>query len=158
MSESRDEFWMKRCLRLARWAAARGEVPVGAVIIDENGKLLSVGLNNKEAATSALGHAEIMAVDRACRRKKAWRLSGCTLFVTLEPCAMCAGALIQARIQRVVFGVRDPRTGALVSLYQLGSDPRLNHQIMLTENICADLCSPQLKNFFKDLREQKKIK
>jgi tRNA(adenine34) deaminase len=150
-----DEFWMEKALNLARKAALRDEVPVGAVIV-KNDQILAVGSNRRELWQSPTGHAELIAIQRASRKLKSWRLNDCTLFVTLEPCTMCAGALVQARFSRVVFGAYDAKGGALKSLYELGNDSRLNHKFETVGGILEADCAKLLKDFFKTKRSQKK--
>lgn len=148
-----DQFWMSKAIRLAKVSLKIGEVPVGALILDPKGKLLAVGVNTRERDSSPTGHAEIMAITRATRKLHSWRLEGCTLYSTLEPCVMCAGAIIQARIEKVIFGALDPKGGALKSLYELGSDSRLNHRL----KVCRHFESPEsallLTQFFKKKRK-----
>lgn len=146
-----DIVWMGRALILARKAAEKGEVPVGALIV-KDGKLLSQAGNRRETWKTPLGHAELIAVQRASAKLDAWRLIGCTLYVTLEPCVMCAGSLVQSRIDRVVYGASDPKGGAMGSLFQIGQDPRLNHQVKTMGGILAEDCSELLKAFFKQQR------
>jgi tRNA(adenine34) deaminase len=153
--QSVDEQWMGQALELAREAGLRGEVPVGALIV-KDGILLSTGLNSRESQANPLGHAELAAISQAAAKLQAWRLIDCTLYVTLEPCVMCAGALVQSRIKRVVIGTLDPKGGALSSLYQIGQDPRLNHQIEMTSGVLEKECSEILKDFFKQKRMEKK--
>jgi len=150
------EFWMKKALLLAKKAADRDEVPVGAVLVDSDGQLIAEGYNLKETLTTPIGHAEILCLHRAAKKRQAWRLTGSTLYVTLEPCVMCAGALIQARIKTVYFGTPDPKGGGLSSLYSLGNDKRLNHQIEVFQGILKDECSEILKKFFQKKREKLK--
>ena len=138
-----DEAWI---------AFEEGEVPVGAVVV-RDGERIASGRNRREAAQSPLAHAEIEAIERAARRLGAWRLSGCALYVTLEPCLMCIGAALQARIDMVVFGCRDPKAGALRSLYRCAEDERLNHRIEVVEGVLASEASELLSRFFKALRE-----
>ncbi len=149
------EFWMEKALKLARKAAERGEVPVGALIVC-NDKLISKASNRREEWHTPLGHAEIIALQRASQTLKAWRLLNCTLYVTLEPCVMCAGALVQARVSRVVYGATDPKGGGLKSLYQIGTDPRLNHRFELIGGVMEQECSQALKDFFKQRRKKNK--
>src|SRR5476649_1474489 len=118
---------MRQALRLAARAGDLGEVPVGAVVVYENA-VISEAYNERESLPSALAHAELTALKQACEKLGRWRLSGCTLYVTLEPCVMCAGAIILSRIDRIVYGTRDPKAGAVHSLYQTLSDRRLNHR------------------------------
>lgn len=153
-SNENDVFWMKKALQLAIKAGSLGEVPVGAVIVHE-GKLVSSARNRREELKSPLGHAEMLALHGASRKLKTWRLSDCTMYVTLEPCVMCAGGLWQSRIGRVVFGAHDPKGGALGSLYQIHSDQRLNHRYEVTDGVLADECAQLLKDFFKSRRSKK---
>lgn len=147
-----DEFWMKKALLLAEKAALVDEVPVGAILIDSEGQIISKGYNLRESLNTPLAHAEMLAVHRAARKKNSWRLNDTTLYVTLEPCVMCAGALIQARVKRVVFGAYDPKGGAFHSLYQMAQDKRLNHQIEFVGGVMEAECSRILKKFFKEKR------
>jgi hydroxymethylpyrimidine/phosphomethylpyrimidine kinase len=145
-----DERFLARALVLAGQAAMQGEVPVGAVIVHE-GVVIAEAHNTREHAHDATGHAEITALRHAGQHLRRWRLHDCTLYVTLEPCFMCAGALMQGRISRVVFGARDPRAGAMVSLAQLGSDPRMHH-IDITEGVHGSACGALLQSFFASKR------
>lgn len=153
-SESNDEFFMNLALKQAKLSQKLGEVPVGAVIIDGSGQILSKSTNLREIKKTVLGHAELVAVHRACNQTNSWRLINCTLYVTLEPCFMCAGALVQSRISRVVFGAHDPKGGALESLATLGNNPKLNHKFEVTSGILANECSSLLKSFFKEKRQK----
>ena len=146
-----DEFFMHRAWELADAAAREGEVPVGCVIVRE-GKILSEGRNRRETDKNALAHAEIEAIDRACRALGGWRLTGCTLYVTLEPCPMCAGAIVNARIPRVVYGAKDARAGAMGSLLNINSYP-LNHHAEVTAGVLADECAGILRDFFRRRRK-----
>lgn len=150
-----DEFFMKKALQLARKAELKGEVPVGALIVDHKKKIISIATNMRETDKSALGHAELVAIHRACKKLNTWRLLDCTLYVTLEPCFMCAGALVQSRISRVVYGSHDPKGGALESLAQLASHPKLNHKFEVKSGILADESSKLLKNFFRKKRQKR---
>lgn len=147
---------MAQAILLAQRSQSLGEVPIGALVVDEQGIVISRATNLREKHTSVLGHAEIIALHRACKKRKSWRLNGCTLYVTLEPCFMCAGALVQSRIARVVFGTPDPKGGALGSLADLSTDQRLNHNFAVTTGIRAEECSALLKEFFKAKRLSKK--
>lgn len=149
-----DEFWMKIALGLAKRAAEKDEVPVGAVLIDSQGQKISQGLNLRESLHTVLGHAEILALHRASKLKKSWRLLDTTLYVTLEPCLMCAGALLQSRVKRVVFGAHDPKGGAFGSLYNVAQDKRLNHQIEIVSGFMEAECAQVLKDFFKMKRSR----
>jgi tRNA(adenine34) deaminase len=142
---------MTMALEEAGLAFAEGEVPVGAVGVIQD-KVVVRAHNRREAEQSPLGHAEIMVIDQAARQLKTWRLTELTLYVTLEPCLMCLGAMLQARIPKLVFGCRDPKAGACGSLYSLAEDDRLNHRIEVEEGILADHCSQILKDFFKERR------
>jgi tRNA(adenine34) deaminase len=142
---------MQEALRLAREAGARGEVPVGAVALFE-GRLVGRGANAREADRDPTAHAELLALQEAARTLGRWRLSGVTLVVTLEPCAMCAGAMVLARIDRLVFGASDPKAGAAGSLMDLSADPRLNHRFPVDRGIRADECGALLKEFFRARR------
>ena len=155
-TQQKDLDFMARALALARRSQQLGEVPIGALVVDETGKVLSEATNLREMHTSVLGHAEMIAIHRACKKKKSWRLNGCTLYVTLEPCFMCAGALVQSRIARVVYGTQDPKGGALGSLTDLSIDQRLNHNFIVTAGVRAEDCSALLKDFFKEKRRSKK--
>jgi tRNA(adenine34) deaminase len=146
-----DEKWMRRALELAAEAASRGEIPVGAVLICED-ELISESGNSKESTQDPLGHAEVLVIREAAQKLGRWRLSGCTLYVTLEPCLMCSGAIIHARLDRVVYATPDPKSGAVESLYQLLSDVRLNHVPEVHSGVLASEASVQLKSFFRELR------
>lgn len=154
MNSPEDIDFMRRALALAAKAGAQGEVPVGALVVCEN-HVIAEAYNERETRTQALAHAEILAVERACSALNRWRLSGCTLYVTLEPCVMCAGALVQARVDRVVYGAVDPKGGGTVSLYQILSDPRLNHRPKVVGGVLADECGLLLSEFFKSRRESR---
>ena len=149
------KIWMAKALELAQKAKALDEVPVGAVIV-KDGEIIGEGWNHRETEATALGHAELMAIQAASKKLGSWRLLDCTLFVTLEPCVMCAGALVQARIPRVVYGAKDPKGGGMGSVYQIGQDPRLNHQIEITGSVMETECSLILKEFFQKKRRSQK--
>jgi len=155
MANSSDEKWMRRALELAVMASDAGEIPVGAVIVDDQtGEMIAETANCKEASQDPLGHAELLAIRAAARRLGRWRLSGCTLYVTLEPCAMCAGAIIHARVDRVVYAATDPKAGAVRSLFTLLSDSRLNHQPIVMAGLLEFEAASQLKEFFRALRSR----
>lgn len=146
---------MAEALKQARRAASTGEVPVGAVAV-RAGEVISRGYNRKESATDPTAHAEMIAIRRAAKKLGSWRLSGVTLYVTLEPCLMCMGAIIQARIPHVVFASFDPKAGACGSLYDVSDDERLNHRLKVTTGVCDAESSALLKGFFKGLRQKRK--
>jgi tRNA(adenine34) deaminase len=148
-----DVAWMRMALALARDAAARGEVPVGAVIV-KDGAVIGRGGNMPIAASDPTAHAEIAALRDAGRRLDNYRLPECTLYVTLEPCAMCAGAVMHARIARLVYGARDPKTGACGSVVDLFAEPRLNFHTEVQGGVCADECGALLSQFFAARRDQ----
>lgn len=148
-----DEQFMRQALVLADEASAEGEVPVGAVIV-KDGAVIATGRNRREIGKQALAHAEIEAIAGACEALGGWRLSGCTLYVTLEPCPMCAGAAINARIDRVVYGAADPKAGSCGSLTNLFALP-YNHQPQLMSGVLEDECSAALREFFRSLRKPK---
>lgn len=148
-----DEDWMRLALAEADRAAAAGDVPVGAVVVRE-GRAIGFGRNRREADQDPLAHAEILAIGAAAKETGSWRLTGAALFVTLEPCAMCAGALVNARVERVVFGAADPKAGFCGSLGDLVRDPRLNHRLAVTSGVLAEACGEQLREFFARLRQR----
>ncbi len=152
MNETDLEF-MRRALALAKEAADEGEAPIGAIIV-RDGKIAGVGRNRREKDKNALGHAEIEAIDNACKTLGGWRLIGCTMYVTLEPCPMCAGAIINARIERVVFGAYDKKAGSCGSVTNLFELP-YNHKPELIGGVLEEECSLALTNFFRDLRTSK---
>lgn len=158
MSVIKDHnYWMGKAIREARKAERLGEVPIGAVIVRE-GAIIGRGHNLRESRHDPVAHAELLAVRQAARRSGNWRLTGAILYVTLEPCVMCMGALILARIDTVVFGCRDPKAGAAGSLYDLSCDPRLNHRFPLIAGVRGEECSAMLSQFFSALREGKRTK
>ncbi|OCN01051.1 tRNA adenosine(34) deaminase TadA [Caproicibacter fermentans] len=146
-----DEDFMREAIRLAREAGAEGEVPVGAVVA-RGGEVIARGRNRRENGKNALCHAEMEAIDGACRALGGWRLWQCELFVTLEPCPMCAGAIINSRLRRVVFGARDPKAGSCGSVVNLFELP-YNHKPELTEGVLREECSALLSDFFRRLRK-----
>ncbi len=147
-----DQRWMQAALSEADHAALHGDVPVGCVIVGADGEELGRGRNRRELSGDPTAHAEIEALREAAARTKHWRIEGATVYVTLEPCAMCAGALVNARIRRLVFGASDPKAGAIVSLFSLGSDPRLNHRFEVTQGVYAEAGAEKLRRFFARLR------
>ena len=139
---------MREALAEARRAAASGEVPVGAVVVGAAGELLARAHNRREAEQDPTAHAELVAVRRAAAASGSWRLEGATVYVTLEPCAMCAGALVLARVARLVFGASDPKAGYCGSLGDLVRDPRLNHRLEVAAGVLAEECGALLRGFF----------
>ncbi|MFZ5446077.1 MAG: tRNA adenosine(34) deaminase TadA [Myxococcota bacterium] len=152
--EDIDVGFMKQALELANEAARLGEVPVGAVAVKE-GQIIGRGYNRREIDRDPFSHAELTAMKEAALAIGAWRLSGVTIYVTLEPCAMCAGALVQSRVSRLVFGTMDPKAGAVGSLYNLAQDPRFNHRVDVTSGVLSEACSQALKSFFAGLRARR---
>lgn len=144
--------WMDEALKLAVEAGRAGEIPIGAVVVDQGGLIIGRGSNRRESG-DPLGHAEIYAIGEAARAVGAWRLVGTTMVVTLEPCAMCAGAIVNARIERLVFGAFDPKAGFCGSLGNLVQDPRLNHRVELMAGYEAEQCGALLRQFFQNLRK-----
>ncbi len=145
-----DEKFMREAMELARLAAEEGEVPVGAVVV-KDGKVIGTGRNRRETEKQALAHAEIEAIAEACKNLGGWRLSGCELYVTLEPCPMCAGAIINARLDAVHFGAKDPKAGSCGSLADLFQLP-YNHKPACTAGLCGEECAALLTDFFRRLR------
>jgi tRNA(adenine34) deaminase len=148
-----DEHYMRLALVEAGAAAEAGDVPVGSIVVDPAGNVVGTGRNRREVDSDPTGHAEVVALREAARRAGTWRLHGCILFATLEPCPMCAGALVNARIARVVYGCDDPKAGALRSLYAIGTDTRLNHRFDVTPGVLAAECGKLLSDFFAALRK-----
>ncbi len=148
----RDEKFMAYALAQAEEASRFGEVPIGAVIVKE-GNILVADRNRREDNCDASAHAEILVIRQAGKMLGGWRLSGCTLYVTLEPCPMCAGAMVQARLDRLVFGAKDPKSGAAGSLYNLVQDTRFNHRLMVTSGILEEECAAILHDFFRSRRD-----
>lgn len=146
---------MQEALEEAKKAAALGEVPIGAVIVYKD-EIIARAHNLRETTQNALTHAESMAIQEACSKIGSWRLEETTLYVTLEPCPMCAGAILQSRVPRVVYGARDIKAGCVDSLYRLLNDPRFNHECTVTEGVMAEECGQILTDFFKALRDRKK--
>lgn len=150
----RDLEMMARALALAEEAAALGEVPVGAVIVAE-GQVVAQAHNERESLRDPTAHAELLAIVRAARALGRWRLFGTTMYVTLEPCPMCAGALVNARVDRLVYGASDPKAGAVRSLHRIADDPRLNHRLDIEAGVMAEPCGEALRAFFQARRERK---
>ncbi len=150
-----DDFaLMRQAIALAEEAAAEGEIPVGALVVDrETGEILGRGRNRRELSHSPTAHAEILAIEEAAKKRGSWRLSGCNLYVTLEPCPMCSGAIINARIDRVIFGAYDPKAGAVCSVEEMFSLP-YNHRPRITAGLLEEPCAALLQSFFSALRDK----
>ena len=147
------EELMRQAIALAAEAAAVGEVPIGCVVTDDlSGRVIGRGYNRRETDHDPTAHAEVLALREAARARRHWRLTDCTLVVTLEPCPMCAGAIVNARVPRVVYGCDDPKAGAARTLYQVCDDPRLNHRASVVPGVLADECAALLRSFFQAQR------
>ncbi len=151
-----EEKYMKEAIRQAKKAAALNEVPIGCVIVYEE-KIIARGYNRRIVDKNVLAHAEIAAIRKACRKIGDWRLEGCTMYVTLEPCPMCAGAIIQARIPKVVMGCMNPKAGCAGSVLDMLHQPGFNHQVETEAGLLGEECSGLLKNFFKALRQARDL-
>ena len=149
------ETFMRLALREAEAAAAEDEVPIGAVVVHD-GQVIAAAHNQREQLRDPTAHAEMIAITQAAGTLSSWRLEGCTLYVTLEPCPMCAGAIVLARLPYVVYGAADPKAGAVTTLYQLLNDPRLNHCAEVVTGVLADSCGHMLSNFFAQKRSEGK--
>ena len=148
-----SETWMREAIELARSAEAMGEVPIGCVVVHApTGRVIGRGFNRRETDHDPTAHAEILAMREASQSLGHWRLLDCTLVVTLEPCPMCAGAIVNARVPRLVYGCDDPKAGAVRSLFTLCEDPRLNHRVQVTAGVLADECADLLRDFFRERR------
>ena len=150
-----DEKYMREAIRQAKKAYALEEVPIGCVIVYE-GKIIGRGYNRRTIDKNALAHAEVQAIRKACKKMDDWRLEDCTLYVTLEPCQMCSGAIVQARVKRVVVGCMNPKAGCAGSILNLLDVKEFNHQVELTTGILGEECSQMMKQFFRELREKRK--
>lgn len=151
-----QEKYMKEALKQAKKAYALGEVPIGCVIVHE-GKMIGRGYNRRNTDKNTLAHAEITAINKASKKIGDWRLEECTLYVTLEPCQMCAGAIVQARIPQVVMGCMNPKAGCAGSILNILDMPQFNHQVSVERGILEQECSDMLKTFFTELRERNKL-
>src|SRR5690625_1435300 len=150
-----DEQFMRAAMQEADKARKMDEVPIGAVIVHD-GAIIATGHNLRETSQTSLSHAELIAIEEANKKVGSWRLEDCTLYVTLEPCPMCAGAIIQSRIKRVVFGATDPKAGCAGTLMNLLEEEKFNHQVEVVRDVLSDECSTLLSDFFRQLRECKK--
>ena len=144
---AQDERYMLEAIKAAQIAQENGDVPIGAVVVHEN-RIIGRAYNQREQLQDPTAHAEIIALTQAASARESWRLHGCTMYVTLEPCAMCAGALVLGRLDRLVYGCDDPKAGACGSLYDIVRDERLNHRLEVTSGILAEQCSKLLQDFF----------
>ena len=151
---NQEERFMREALRQAKKAYALNEVPIGCVI-EYEGKIIARGYNRRNTDKNTLAHAELLAIKRASKKLGDWRLEGCTMYVTLEPCQMCAGAIVQARISRVVVGSMNPKAGCAGSILNLLQMPQFNHQVELQTGVLKEECSAMLSGFFRELREKK---
>ncbi len=149
-----DESWMREALKEAHRAGRKAEVPIGAVAV-KNGKIVCRAHNVREQTQNPLGHAELLLVGKLSKKLKSWRLDDITIYVTCEPCLMCAGAMLQARIPRVVYGCADPKAGAMGTLYDVSHDPRLNHSMEVKSGVLESDCREALNDFFRALRGKK---
>lgn len=156
MMKHDDVYYMKKAMAMARWGERLDEVPVGCVIADNEGKIISWGYNLRQTIQDPTGHAEMMAIKKAAEKLGSWRLEDCTLYVTLEPCPMCSGAIIQSRIKRVVYGAADPKGGCAGSCINLFGVKGFNHYPLVEGGILQEECSDMLKQYFKKKRLQKK--
>ncbi|ARJ39074.1 tRNA-specific adenosine deaminase [Sporosarcina ureae] len=150
-----DEYYMRLAIAEAEKAASLAEVPIGAVIV-HNEQVIAAAYNLRETTQNAVTHAELSAIQIACEKIGSWRLEDTTLYVTLEPCPMCAGAILQSRIPRVVYGARDPKGGCVHTFYNLLNDSRFNHECIVTEGVLGKECGQLLTTFFRSLREKRK--
>ena len=149
----KDVFFMEKALALAKKAKEQGEVPVGAVMV-YGGRIIAQAFNQKEMLKKATAHAEILTIEKACLKLNNWRLNDCALYVTLEPCPMCAGALVACRLKKLVYACKDPKAGAAHSLYRITQDPRLNHRVEVCHGILQEESSRLLKDFFRERRKK----
>ena len=155
--QSTDEKYMKEAIRQAKKAYKIGEVPIGCVIVYQD-KIIARGYNRRTIDKNTLAHAELAAIRKASRKMDDWRLEGCTMYVTLEPCQMCSGAIVQSRLDRVVVGCMNPKAGCAGSILNLLQMKEFNHQVELTTGVLEEECSQMMKQFFKELRESKRQK
>ncbi|MBM7656457.1 tRNA adenosine(34) deaminase TadA [Neobacillus cucumis] len=153
--ETRDEYFMREAIKEAKKAEEINEVPIGAVLV-MNGEIVARAHNLREIDQTAIAHAELLAIDQACRQTGSWRLEDSTLYVTLEPCPMCAGAIILSRVKRVVYGAKDPKGGCAGTLMNLLQDERFNHQCEVITGVLEAECGQMLSDFFRSIRDRKK--
>jgi tRNA(adenine34) deaminase len=158
MALETDEFWMKRAIKAAREAETIGEVPIGACLIDEAGEVLAVAGNRTITDNDPTAHAEILVLRQSAAKINNYRLLNSTLYTTIEPCAMCAGALVNARVKRLIFGAKDERFGAVETNFRICDSPILNHRIEITAGVLEEDCRRLMQNFFREKREKSKLK
>jgi tRNA(adenine34) deaminase len=156
IESSSDEYYMNEAIKEARKAESLAEVPIGAIIVMD-GKIISRAHNLRESKQSAVAHAEVLAIEQACQETGSWRLENAHLYVTLEPCPMCSGAIILSRVKRVVYGAKDPKGGCAGTLMNLLQDERFNHQSEVTSGVLEKECGQLLSDFFRRLREERKL-
>lgn len=154
MEQDKDIKFMREAIKQAKKAYAIEEVPIGCVIVQED-KIIARGYNKRNTKKNTLAHAEMIAIEKACKKLGDWRVENCTMYITLEPCPMCAGAIVQARIPRVVIGTRNQKAGCAGSVLNLLQVQKFNHQVELTEGILQEECSQMMKDFFREMREKK---
>jgi tRNA(adenine34) deaminase len=155
LMQAQDEYFMRLAIEEAKKAEALAEVPIGAVLVHD-GKVISSGYNLRETTQRSITHAEILVIDQACGELGTWRLENAVLYVTLEPCPMCAGAIIQSRVKKVVYGAKDPKAGCAGTLMNLLQDSRFNHQTEIVAGVLEEECGELLSSFFRKLRQEKK--
>ncbi|WP_018923319.1 tRNA adenosine(34) deaminase TadA [Salsuginibacillus kocurii] len=155
--EDQDHYFMEQALAEAKKAEEIGEVPIGAVVV-KDGRVIATAHNLRESKQQATAHAEVLAIEQASLETGFWRLDDCALYVTLEPCPMCAGAILQSRISKLVYGAKDPKAGCVHSLYSLLEDPRFNHQVEVIAGVNEEECGERLTQFFRQLRANKREK
>lgn len=148
-----DKKYMAQAIQLADIASENGDVPVGALVVDEKGIVIGEGYNRREMDGDPVAHAEIVALKAAAKARGNWRLDGCRLYVTLEPCSMCAGAIVNSRISELIYGAEDLKAGAIRSLYAICEDPRLNHRVSVRRGVLAEQCASILTEFFESKRK-----
>ena len=153
---TQEEKYMKEAIKQAKKAAVIGDVPIGCVIVEDD-KIIARAYNQRNKKKTTLAHAELLAMKKACKKLGDWRLEDCTMYITLEPCQMCAGAIVQARIPRVVIGAMNPKAGCAGSIINLLQMQQFNHQVQTDIGICGDECSTMLSTFFKELRKKRKL-
>lgn len=149
-----EKHWMSEAIKEAKKAFRKGEVPIGAIAV-ASGKIIGRAHNIRERTSNPLGHAELLLIEKLSKKRKSWRMEDATIYVTCEPCLMCAGAMLQARVPRVVYGCADPKAGAFGTLYDVSNDPRLNHRIEVKAGVLSEECAWLLSEFFRNLRKKK---